>query len=296
MQLRTAGVREAIAEQIGRPLGLDAVAAAHGIYRLVNANMANAIRRISATRGVDPRGLTMVVYGGNGPVHATAQAEELGIKTVLVPKTSPAFSALGLLLSDHVVDEMRAYITPIGRADAERVNALFAQMEHAARAVLATRHGGAQAHRAAALRQSLLSGADLRHRRADHVAQRAAHPPRARRHRRALPRVARRAAHLRLARRGADPAQRARSPPSASPTSRRSRRSAVRQSRPPVKGRRKAFFGGRFVVTPIYDGPTMRAGHRVKGPAIIEEPFTTIVLHPKQQATLDRHGNYRIEL
>lgn len=66
--------------------------------------------------------------------------------------------------------------------------------------------------------------------------------------------------------------------------------------RPPVKGRRKAFFGGRFVVTPIYDGPSMRAGERVKGPAIIEEPFTTIVLHPRQEATLDRHGNYRIAL
>ena len=61
-----------------------------------------------------------------------------------------------------------------------------------------------------------------------------------------------------------------------------------------MKGRRKAYFGGRFVDAPIYDGPRMRAGHRVKGPAIIEEPFTTIVLHPQQQATLDRHGNYRI--
>lgn len=58
----------------------------------------------------------------------------------------------------------------------------------------------------------------------------------------------------------------------------------------------KAFFGDRFVVTPIYDGRAMRAGQRVKGPAIIEEPFTTIVLQPQQIATLDRHGNYRIEM
>ena len=65
-------------------------------------------------------------------------------------------------------------------------------------------------------------------------------------------------------------------------------------ARPPLKSRRKAFFGGRFVDTPIYDGPRMRVGHRVKGPAIIEEPFTTIVLHPGQSATLDRFGNYRI--
>ncbi|HUI27985.1 MAG TPA: hypothetical protein VL403_18025, partial [Candidatus Kryptonia bacterium] len=67
-------------------------------------------------------------------------------------------------------------------------------------------------------------------------------------------------------------------------------------TRPTLKGRRKAFFDGRFVVTPVYDGPSIRAGHRIKGPAIIEEPFTTIVLQPKQVATLDRHGNYRIEL
>src|SRR5262249_23100870 len=133
MRLRTDGVREAIEKHVGKPLGLDAVGAASGIYRLVNANMANAIRRAAATRGVDPRSLTLVAYGGNGPVHATAQAEELGIETVLVPKVAPAFSALGLLLSDHLVDEMRAYISPVGRIDLERVNDLFSDMERAAK-------------------------------------------------------------------------------------------------------------------------------------------------------------------
>ena len=63
-----------------------------------------------------------------------------------------------------------------------------------------------------------------------------------------------------------------------------------------VKGKRKAYFDGKFVLTRIYDGTRLRAGHRVKGPAIIEEPFTTIVLHPRQSATLERNGNYRIEL
>src|SRR5262249_10929350 len=67
-------------------------------------------------------------------------------------------------------------------------------------------------------------------------------------------------------------------------------------SRPAVKGRRKAYFDGRFVVSPIYDGPRLPAGQRIPGPAIIEEPFTTIVLHPHQRAALDRHGNYRIEI
>ncbi len=295
MRLKTEGVREAMAEQIGRPLSLDAVQAAHGIYRLVNANMANAIRRISATRGVDPRSLTMVVYGGNGPVHATAQAEELGIKTVLVPKTSPAFSALGLLLSDHVIDELRAYITPVGRAEVDRINHLFSEMEAAARAVLAARHGARgriELRRFAnlcypgqtfdiavpiAARNGRLSARDL------NATVERFH-----------------ALHEELhtyASRDEEPILRSVRLTAVGITDKPAIPTIARSSqRPAVKGRRKAFFGGRFVVTPIYDGPQLRAGQRIKGPAIIEEPFTTIVLHPRQTATLDRHGNYRIEL
>ena len=237
----------------------------------------------------------MVVYGGNGAVHATAQAHELGIRTVLVPKTSPAFSALGLLLSDHVVDEMRAYITPVGRAEIDRVNALFLEMEQAARGVLAARRGSrtrVEVRRFAHLcypgqtfdiavpmvgRNGLLGPGDLSatverfhalHEELHTYASRDEEP------------ILR---SVRLTAVGVTDKPHI-------PTFGRS------SSRPPVKSRRKAFFDGRFVVTPIYDGASMRAGHRVKGPAIIEEPFTTIVLHPQQEATLDRHGNYRVEL
>jgi N-methylhydantoinase A len=65
-------------------------------------------------------------------------------------------------------------------------------------------------------------------------------------------------------------------------------------ARPPTKARRAAYFGGRFVTVPIYDGARLRVGMHLTGPAIIEEPFTTIVLHPRQRATLDRFGNYHI--
>ena len=294
MQLTTAGVADSMRDQIGRPLGLDAVGAADGVYRLVNANMANAIRRITAQRGVDPRGLTMVVYGGNGTVHAAAQAEELGIKTVLVPKMSPAFSALGLLLADHVVDELRAYITPVGRASLDRVNALFVEMEEAARSVLASRQGRTriEIRRVANLcypgqtfdiavpivaRNGLLGARDLSGTiERFHALHEELHTYAARDEEPILRSVRLTAVGI------TDKPQ--------LPTFRRS------ASRPPVKGRRKAFFGGRFVVTPIYDGPSLRAGQRVKGPAIVEEPFTTIVLHPHQEITLDRDGNYRIQL
>ena len=141
MRLDVEGAHAAIRERVARPLGLPVVAAAEGIFRLVNANMANAVRKISAGRGVDPRPLTLVVFGGNGPVHAGMQAAELGIRRIFVPKLSPAFSALGLLLTDHVIDDMRSYISPVGRVDAARVNALFAEMETAARAALTATNG-----------------------------------------------------------------------------------------------------------------------------------------------------------
>src|SRR5213593_3564692 len=141
MRLDAEGAHAAIRERVAKPLGASVVEAAEGIFRLVNANMANAIRKASARRGVDPRPLTLVVFGGNGPVHAGMQAEELGIRRIFVPKLAPAFSALGLLVTDHVVDQMRSYIGPVGRVDVARVSRLFADMEEAARSALAGGNG-----------------------------------------------------------------------------------------------------------------------------------------------------------
>jgi N-methylhydantoinase A len=293
MQLQVAGVADAMQAQVGRALGCDAVAAAHGIFRLVNANMANAIRRVAAQRGVDPRRLTMVAYGGNGPVHATAQADELGIETVLVPKLAPAFSALGLQLSDHVIDEMRAYIVPVMEADLARVNALFAEMDAAARAVLRSRRGAHTRIEARRFLQLCYPGqtfdmavpvvsanghlkaralADTIER--FHAMHEALHTYASRDERPIL-------RGLRLTMVGVTDKPQL-------PTLRRS------TAKPQPKARRQAYFRGRFTATPIYDGTALRAGQRIAGPAIIEEPFTTIVLHPGQAAALDRFGNYRI--
>ena len=144
MRLDAESAHAAIAERVARPLGLSVLEAADGIFRLVNANMANAVRKATARRGIDPRTLTLVAYGGNGPVHAGMQAAELGIGRVLVPKLSPAFSALGLLLTDHVVDEMRSYVAPVGQVDLARANRLLEAMEESAVAALA---GGGRARR-----------------------------------------------------------------------------------------------------------------------------------------------------
>jgi N-methylhydantoinase A len=289
IRLDAEGAQAGIRERVARPLGLSVVGAADGIFRLVNANMANAIRKATARRGVDPRGLTLVVFGGNGPVHAGMQAAELGIRRILVPKLSPAFSALGLLLTDHVVDEMRSYVTPTSQVDVERVNRLLAEMEESVRAAfvgggrkrplrfermaalcypgqtfdmavpLAARSGPVTARTLAATVERFHRLHEERHTYASRDQE-----PILRGLRLKAVAVERKPEVPRLSRRGAGNAR---------------------------LGARKAFFRGRYVATPIWDGPRLTPGQAILGPAIIEEPFTTIVVYPGQRATIDAYGN-----
>ncbi len=294
MRLDVEGAHAAIRERVAKPLGISVVEAAEGIFRLVNANMAHAVRKVSAGRGVDPRPLTLVVFGGNGPVHAGMQAAELGIRRIFVPKLAPAFSALGLLLTDHVVDEMRSYISPVGRVDLARVNRLFGEMETAARNALGTRDG----RRARRLRFERMAALCYPGQtfdmpvplpgRAGPVTARVLADTVERFHR----------LHEELhtyACRDEEPILRGLRVKAVAeeekPALPRLPRKAAGS---PRLGARKTFFRGRFVATPVYDGARLAPGQAILGPAIVEEPFTTIVVYPGERATVDAVGNYTI--
>ena len=90
------------------PLFGAAVEVALGVIRVAEAEMVRALRVVSVERGIDPRGLALVAFGGAGPLHACALAEELGMDRVLVPRTSGVLSALGLA----VADLRRDYVAP----------------------------------------------------------------------------------------------------------------------------------------------------------------------------------------
>src|SRR5690606_12602143 len=79
-------------------------AAADAVLRLVNSNMADAVRLVSTRRGIDPRDFTLVAYGGGGPLHAAMVAEELGMRQVLIPWSPGLASAFGLLIADTLID------------------------------------------------------------------------------------------------------------------------------------------------------------------------------------------------
>jgi N-methylhydantoinase A len=98
----TAAVRAV--ERLADELGLELEETARGILRVANAEMAGAVRVMTVERGIDPRELTLIAFGGAGPMHGAAVADELGMKRVLVPPASGVLSAVGMVVSERRVD------------------------------------------------------------------------------------------------------------------------------------------------------------------------------------------------
>jgi N-methylhydantoinase A len=92
--------------------GLDAQA----VIDIVNAEMTRALRVVSVEQGLDPRDFALVAFGGAGPLHACALAEELELRTVLVPAAAGVLSALGLAAADERRDHVRSYVVPLEAA------------------------------------------------------------------------------------------------------------------------------------------------------------------------------------
>ncbi|MEK7278488.1 MAG: hydantoinase/oxoprolinase family protein, partial [Chloroflexota bacterium] len=136
MRLDKEAALRAMKERIADPLGLDTVTAAHGIYKLTNANMADAIRVMSIQKGHDPRSFALVAAGGAGPAHAARLAQMVGLPRVIVPKTASVFCALGMLESDLKHDYVYTFWDFMSKIDLDRLNAEFERLEADGRAAL----------------------------------------------------------------------------------------------------------------------------------------------------------------
>jgi N-methylhydantoinase A len=106
---------------LGEALGLDERETAEGIVRVANAEMIRALRVMTVERGVDPRGLALMAFGGAGGLHAAAIAEELGITRILCPRASGVLAALGLVVSERRRDAQRSVLLTGDELTTERV-------------------------------------------------------------------------------------------------------------------------------------------------------------------------------
>ena len=129
---------EAVLASLGSELDIASGDLAAGIVAIADAAMANAIRELTVFRGIDPRSFALMAFGGAGPLHAVALAEELDIGTVIVPMHPGALSAWGMLHADFRFDRSMALTGQLGQLVDDDVHAATATLERALGQVFAT--------------------------------------------------------------------------------------------------------------------------------------------------------------
>lgn len=129
----TVSISKELAEKAFQPLAealnMDTLSMAAGVHDLANARMMRPLRAVSSERGKDPRGLTLIAYGGSGPVHAANLAQAMKIKRVVIPPMAGVFSAVGLLRARPEYYEVRPYLSDVRSLDAAEVQRVFSEME-----------------------------------------------------------------------------------------------------------------------------------------------------------------------
>ncbi|MEM9439865.1 MAG: hydantoinase/oxoprolinase family protein, partial [Pseudomonadota bacterium] len=143
MTLDLTPAREAIVDQVGKPLGLDDLDAAFGIHQLANEAMASAARIHAIERGRDISEFPMFAFGGAGPVHAYGVARILKLPKIIYPFGAGVMSAIGFLTAPLAFDFVRSHPVRLETADWQNVNDLIAEMENEGRARLSAAIGDA---------------------------------------------------------------------------------------------------------------------------------------------------------
>ena len=290
LSIDPAAAEAAIRERVGSPLGLETTEAAAAIVEVANHSMAAALLIVSLERGHDPREFALIAFGGAGPAHAAALADELGIPEIIIPPAPGAFSALGLVASDFRRDYSHTLYADLATLDPARAAALLAEMEGKAREMLAA--SGIPPER-----RALLRAADVRYRRQAHeltvpladgpitrarLDELAAlfHEKHQQTYGHANPAEAVQLVNLRLTAIGRLP------------------RLALAQRSDGAEARRRMrevwFAETGFAPTPVHWRDGLAAGEALRGPAIVEALDTTIVVPPGWIAMVETGGYIRL--
>lgn len=291
-RLDRAAAERAIGEEIGRTLGMDAVAAAWAILQVANHKIAASIRTLTVERGLDPRDFALVAYGGAGPLHAASLLQELGIAKALVPAWPGITSALGCLTADVRHDFVLSLNERLERLEPGELYDIMEEHFAAGRRLI-------QDEGVAVVRVYAQYEADMAY---DGQIHEVRTPLPGERCGRAEIRAAFEAAYaaqygdvmgdrpvrvvtLRTAVIGVRPALEPRPP--AAP--------ADASLAGALKERRPVYFAEGFRESPVYDRERLPADAVFAGPAVIEQGDATTVVEPGLRCAVDAGGNLVIQ-
>jgi N-methylhydantoinase A len=285
--------RAAIELHVAQPLGLDVLAAAEAILTVANAKMAGAIRVVSIERGHDPRSFAYMPFGGGGALHVCAMMREVGVTTGIVPRYPGVTSALGCVMADMRhdavqtlnkglteldIDELRQRINAVSAACQQRLDSAGVRFSQVQEVIALDMLYAGQTHTVQVplpVTQASEISADVIQT-AFEAAYQAAFG-------RVLNGIAIRVMNLRYARIGVRPKF---DLAVLAPTGAGSTQSS---------GEQQVFHAGRWWAAVRYPRLDLPVGARIDGPAILEQPDTTVWLEPGFHATVDAFGNLLVK-
>lgn len=287
----------AIDIHVGMPLGLGTVQAAEAILRVANSRMAGAIRLVSIERGFDPKRFAFMPFGGGGALHAGAMLAEVGITRAIVPRYPGVTSAMGCVIADMRHDFVQTVNTMLGDLDEPLLGAYMQShadqglaLLDAARTRFETRDLSfeldmsyiGQTHTVSVPLNVLVDGSKITPPTRDEI-EAAFDAAYGATFGRLLKNGQRRIINLRSAVTGKRPKFDLKT---LAPTT---------ADLSPAKATRPVHFGNRWHDTAIHDRLSLPVGAVIPGPAILEQPDTTVLVEPGLQARVDPFGNTLIE-
>lgn len=284
-------------DAVAAELNLDRVRTADGILRIAATAMSYAVKAVTTERGLDAGKFTMIVYGGAGPLHASAIAREIGLRKVLIPYAPGYFSAYGMLFGDLRYDYVRSCFRKLAGVPFADLEAIFAEMEAEGRAQIASsrvmpeeilitraadmRYVGQEHAVSVDLDNALFAAEDRAGVKAEFDRVHEV------RYGTCAPTEPADLVSLRVTVTGV-----MRKPPMAP------MRAAEHGADAAVRGVKPVYFrdAGDFVPTMVFIRDLLRPGHKIEGPALIEEHASTTVIQPGDVVEVDSYGNLLIAI
>ncbi len=283
----------AMKKKIADPLKISVEAAAWGIHRIVNENMANAARVHIIEKGLDPRFFSMLAFGGAGPVHAFNVARLMNAPQLIIPSGAGVLSALGFLVSPVATEEITSYICRLDQMDWKKINTIIKEMEakgrnfidkagikqkNATTSIVADMRYTGQGHEiTVSIPSGKLSNQSIATIEANFKAEYLL------RYGRDIDNIPIETVTWRVLVSGPSP--------ELIPN-----QAVVGKHSKALKGTRKVYWGKIYEETPVYDRYSIPLNKKINGPCIIEEFESTTVVGHNSTVMIDRFKNIIIDM